>query len=454
MFPSRSSLFGKTSAPSHATGDAKTPVQSHVAGEQSLGAKQSSASGESSTKVPDKPFQLNLQHHRSLERTAGTEKQRAENPYRRASEGSPFTGELPVYVYAALASFEESAEGVEDASEHSSRTVDAGEDEDAKIIERRRLFRKTSTEHTIIKDLEENFARGSSSGALAVTAATSKPPSRLSRSSRGDESADSIGSQRATTIPHDASSLSANGVPDPSAHRSSITQLQEKLAESGAGLDDLTTLQDRLRRLKDRLGDHSAFGSMGGMAPPGVFSHANSQRHGSLVPAEPLLSILKNPTRNGSKSVQGVAPVPVTVAISEPQYKIQATHARSEDLLSRGSEVAKKRGVKNGTPPSAAHSYDFLERGASLPASTHPYSIPVIPQTPPRVEGTLPVFVYLEDDTCNMFTVTPNTTINEVRMSALSQLGVSDAIESFSVFFMVKGVNGELKGVTLCTSLH
>ncbi|TPX56088.1 hypothetical protein PhCBS80983_g04815 [Powellomyces hirtus] len=60
-----------------------------------------------------------------------------------------------------------------------------------------------------------------------------------------------------------------------------------------------------------------------------------------------------------------------------------------------------------------------------------------------RTTGTTPVFLYMEDDTCSMFTVPPNTTVNEVRMEALQKLGFMEIVESYRVFWMDTGAGGE-----------
>ncbi|KAI9000058.1 hypothetical protein BC832DRAFT_158032 [Gaertneriomyces semiglobifer] len=67
-------------------------------------------------------------------------------------------------------------------------------------------------------------------------------------------------------------------------------------------------------------------------------------------------------------------------------------------------------------------------------------------QTPtgvPSTSGTVAVFVHAEDDTCNIFTLPPNTTMNEVKLEALSKMGFVETFESFNMYCMEMAANGE-----------
>ncbi|KAJ3039185.1 RAC-gamma serine/threonine-protein kinase [Rhizophlyctis rosea] len=81
-----------------------------------------------------------------------------------------------------------------------------------------------------------------------------------------------------------------------------------------------------------------------------------------------------------------------------------------------------------------------------IPAPPLPYSISTQQRkrlaTVPRKTGNVAVFMYTEDDACNMFVVSPDTTVNEVRMDALVKLGYAELTESFRVFHMEVGSDG------------
>ncbi|KAJ3286824.1 RAC-alpha serine/threonine-protein kinase [Borealophlyctis nickersoniae] len=75
-----------------------------------------------------------------------------------------------------------------------------------------------------------------------------------------------------------------------------------------------------------------------------------------------------------------------------------------------------------------------------IPAPPLPYTAantqrPGLPNFP-RMAGTVPVFIYTEDDACTMFAVPPNATVNEVRLEALAKLGFSELTESYRIFHM------------------
>ncbi|KAI9102535.1 hypothetical protein DFS34DRAFT_609584 [Phlyctochytrium arcticum] len=59
-----------------------------------------------------------------------------------------------------------------------------------------------------------------------------------------------------------------------------------------------------------------------------------------------------------------------------------------------------------------------------------------------RPEKTIPVFVYLPDETCSMYTVPPHTTINELRMESQGKTGNIDLLHMVKIYLMGFDVHG------------
>ncbi|KAJ3145270.1 hypothetical protein HDU86_001106 [Geranomyces michiganensis] len=280
------------------------------------------------------------------------------------------------------------------------------------LLARRQLFRKTSTELTIVKD-------GASHADDTNAVGTAISPIASLHLPRRDTSLDCASAPISTVPKHHAKTAVHGHIRSPlsdsrNAYSSTSSSTGTKLFNAISKTSDLNNpavLQERLQQLCYRTD------------PAG--------------PASP---------KSGALADQGRNPA----SLGKNSGNLTQRPGVNKDAAARGSVLPDESYLSDGAPEFVSPSNLALDhRNETFPGQKeHQLSdIGAVETLKLRMESirssTTPVFIYMEDDSCSMFTVVPNATVNEVRMEALQKLGFMEIVESYRVFRMETGANGE-----------
>ncbi|KNC99070.1 AGC protein kinase [Spizellomyces punctatus DAOM BR117] len=298
-----------------------------------------------------------------------------------------------------------------------------------------RHLSKVSTQHTLIKD--DPILEDAPSTSLNSRRSATPPPPVPGSATKPSRPVTVIGMGPALSLSHINSPLASLDRSKSMSSASTVTKSDE--------LPTFSNLQELSQRIKERFGPE-----IGSTLSLGNFAF-------SSYPESARSTLNFGPPGSGARlsSQQSYSP-----RSSSGAHTRQASHA--SDSLRQGPSLGPLRidtkGVDADSPndnvttalTTELPTFNFSPLALQFPTLEDPNAAP--PQAQPlydakmaaplRTDGSVPVFMYLEDDTCNMFTVSPNTTVNEVRMEALNKMGVVEVLESFRVFLMDVGMNG------------
>ncbi|KAI8589592.1 hypothetical protein BDZ88DRAFT_129120 [Geranomyces variabilis] len=360
------------------------------------------------------------------------------------------------------------------------------------LLARRQLFRKTSTELTIVKDGDSraNDPQGSA-GSILPGASLPALPKRDTNADRTTGSNVSVSKPQGKPVVHGhiRSPLSdtrnsystasiSNGLKmsDPASisdNLESPAALQERLqllcfrtdgpglvsSKSAANVDqgrsavsigtrsEGATHRPKGTTVRSSFLPDEMFSSEFSSSPNLALNHpdqrlAGQQQHQSSGIGAAATLKLRVENIRSSMNLRGNGPSAVgPAAVGLPSFRFSPLTIRwptDGGILQPGQSPATASTVltlNSLLPPPPANPY---ATASSSNASIATHS----PPTPVRTTGTTPVFIYMEDDTCSMFTVVPNATVNEVRMEALQKLGFMEMVESYRVYRMETSANG------------
>ncbi|KAJ3163746.1 RAC-gamma serine/threonine-protein kinase [Geranomyces variabilis] len=356
------------------------------------------------------------------------------------------------------------------------------------LLARRQLFRKTSTELTIVKDGDSraNDSQGSA-GSILPDASLPALPKRDTNADRTTGPNGSVSKPQYKPVVHGhirsplsdtrnsysttsiSNGLKLSDPPSISDDLESPAALQERLQllcfrtdGPGPASPKSTTYVDQGRSavslgrssegaahrpkgttVKSSFLPDDMFSSEFSSSPNLALNHPNQrlagqqQQQSSGIGAAATLKLRVENIRS-SMNLRGTGPA----AVGLPSFRFSPLTIRwptDGGILQPGQSPATASTVlslNSLLPPPPANPYAAAS-SSNASIATHG------PPTPVRTTGTTPVFIYMEDDTCSMFTVVPNATVNEVRMEALQKLGFMEMVESYRVYRMETSANGD-----------